>query len=226
MMTHSTPAARNAGPNLLKISKSALQNLRPAGSGPRTKAVKCMGKENAGAHQAQKRCNCLDHRKCPLRPARTERLPRCTVKRISWENRKSKLTDVLAQQMGREASQSVGTRRGLRLQLKPAIPQIDGAPPQPLSNHPAALPISAAFGMRYPHSLVRWWAGSDVVLPCARSRHAGGGMVIGADGDSTVISICADGAKRCHRGGMPRSRQLRLVGQVRQPGRPQIRRFQ
>jgi hypothetical protein len=68
-MTHNTPAARNAGPNLLKISKSAsLQNLRPAGSGPRTKAVKCMGKENAGAHQAQKRCNCLDHRQMSVAP--------------------------------------------------------------------------------------------------------------------------------------------------------------
>jgi hypothetical protein len=27
-----------------------------------------MGKENAGAHQAQKRCNCLDHRQMSVAP--------------------------------------------------------------------------------------------------------------------------------------------------------------
>ena len=34
-----------------------------ARSGPRTKTLKCVGKENTGAKQTQARCNCLNHRK-------------------------------------------------------------------------------------------------------------------------------------------------------------------
>ena len=34
-----------------------------ARSGPRTKTLKCVGKENTGAKQTQTRCNCLNHRK-------------------------------------------------------------------------------------------------------------------------------------------------------------------
>jgi hypothetical protein len=74
MVTHDTPATFDTGPNLLKISKSALFErsvlvVSPR-SDPRAKTVKCVGKENAGANQAQKRCNCLNHRKDPLRPGR------------------------------------------------------------------------------------------------------------------------------------------------------------
>ena len=48
-----------------------------------TIAFKRMGKENARAHQAHHRCNRLNHRTSPLRPCtRTERLHRCTVKKI------------------------------------------------------------------------------------------------------------------------------------------------
>jgi len=50
------------------------------------------------------------------------------------------------------------------------------------------------------------------------------GMVIRADGESTVRSGFWGGARGCGRGGMPCSRQLRLVG-YRQPGRSQIWRF-
>jgi hypothetical protein len=65
MVTHATPVTLNAGPNSLKISKSAFLKevlvVSPR-SDPRAKTVKCVGKENAGANQAQKRCNCLNHR--------------------------------------------------------------------------------------------------------------------------------------------------------------------
>ena len=63
-------------------------------------------------------------------PARTKRPPCCTVKRNSCADRKSDLTGDLEQQFLR----------------------------QPLIHHPAALPISAVFGMRYLHSLMRRWA--------------------------------------------------------------------
>jgi hypothetical protein len=104
MFTHGAPAARDAGPNLLKISESALSQkvqrycVPLPKSEPRKEAVICMGKKNAGANQAHKRCNCLDHRNVQSAPARTQRLPRCTVKRIPSENRKWDPTDDLAQQ--------------------------------------------------------------------------------------------------------------------------------
>jgi hypothetical protein len=46
---------------------------------------------------------------------------------------------------------------------------------QPLIHHPAALPISAVFGLRYVHTLVRKWAASgthDRLVPL--DRHATG----------------------------------------------------
>src|ERR1700676_2524421 len=57
------------------------------------------------------------------------------------------------------------------------------------------------------------------------SRHAAGGTVIGAYGDSTFRSGYPDGAWRRRCSGMPRPCQLRLIGQICQPGRSQIRRF-
>jgi hypothetical protein len=59
-----------------------------------------MGKENAGANQAQKRCNRLNHRKDPLRPrpGENDMLPR-TVKEIPDLDRKSDLTDAFVQQI-------------------------------------------------------------------------------------------------------------------------------
>jgi hypothetical protein len=72
MVTHDTPATLDARPNSLKISKSdSLKEVLAASprSGPRAKTLKCVRKENAGANQAQKRCNRLNHRKDPLRPS-------------------------------------------------------------------------------------------------------------------------------------------------------------
>jgi hypothetical protein len=70
MVTHDTPATLDTGPNSLKISKSAFERKLAASprSDPRAKTVKCVGKKNTGANQAQKRCNCLNHRKDPLHP--------------------------------------------------------------------------------------------------------------------------------------------------------------
>jgi hypothetical protein len=59
-----------------------------------------MGNENTGAKQAQKRRNCLNHRKYPLRPYREQNdMPGRTVKRIPGGKRKSHPTDDLAQQL-------------------------------------------------------------------------------------------------------------------------------
>jgi len=44
----------------------------------------------------------------------------------------------------------------------PASPAIHNSPKQPLIYHPNALPISAAFGLRYVHTLMRRWAASGM----------------------------------------------------------------
>ena len=60
---------------------------------------------------------------------------------------------------------------------------------QPLIHHPTAVPISAVFRLRYHHTLMRE---VGCIWACNRrapsTRHAAGGMVIGADGDSKVRS--------------------------------------
>jgi hypothetical protein len=60
IVTHDAPADRDAGPNLLKLSESFLLQHRP-----RTIALISVSEENAGADEAEKCCNCLDHRNCP-----------------------------------------------------------------------------------------------------------------------------------------------------------------
>src|SRR3954454_19050199 len=50
--------------------------------------------------------------------------------------------------------------------------------------------------------------------PRAWRRRVCVGMVIGADGDSTVRSDHPDGARRCRRSGVSCARQLCLIGQV------------
>jgi hypothetical protein len=93
---------RDSGPKFIKdfqigpVAKGACGTL--PGSGPRTEAFKRMGQENPCANQAHKSCNCLNHGYRPLSPAKTERLSRCTVKRIPWALQKSNPTDDLAQQ--------------------------------------------------------------------------------------------------------------------------------
>jgi hypothetical protein len=59
-VTHDAPADRDAGPNLLKLSESFLLQHRP-----RTIALISVRNENAGADEAEKCRNCLDHRNCP-----------------------------------------------------------------------------------------------------------------------------------------------------------------
>src|SRR5206468_4973102 len=50
--------------------------------------------------------------------------------------------------------------------------------------------------------------------PRASRRRVCVGLVIGADGASTVRSDYPDGARRCGRGSVSCARQLRLIGQV------------
>jgi hypothetical protein len=68
VVTHDAPADRDAGPNLLKLSESFLLQHRP-----RTIALISVSEENAGADEAEKCCNCLDHRNCPCAPGRQKR---------------------------------------------------------------------------------------------------------------------------------------------------------
>jgi hypothetical protein len=98
VVTHDTPTTPDARPNLLKLSESPCRNhvsnyqpenrvgtrtLAGKGSRPVTITFKCVGKKNPGAHQGHHSCNCLNHRTNPLRPRMpTERLQRCTVKKI------------------------------------------------------------------------------------------------------------------------------------------------
>jgi hypothetical protein len=59
-VTHDAPAERDAGPNLLKLSESFFLQHRP-----RTITFKSVREKNAGADEAEKPCNHLDHRNCP-----------------------------------------------------------------------------------------------------------------------------------------------------------------
>jgi hypothetical protein len=60
VVTHDAPAECDAGPNLLKFSESSLLQHRP-----RTIALISVREKNAGADEAEKPCNHLDHRNCP-----------------------------------------------------------------------------------------------------------------------------------------------------------------
>jgi len=60
IVTHDAPADRDAGPNLLKLSESSLLQRWP-----RTIALISVREKNAGADEAEKCCNCLDHRNGP-----------------------------------------------------------------------------------------------------------------------------------------------------------------
>ncbi len=82
---------------------------RRARSGPRTKTLKCVGKENTGAKQTQKRCNRLNHRKNPSRPGpELNDMPPRTVKRIPRRDRRSGRSDALAQQFCRRTEPGAG----------------------------------------------------------------------------------------------------------------------
>jgi hypothetical protein len=59
-VTHDAPADSDAGPNLLKLSESLFLQKRP-----RTITFKSVREKNAGADEAEKPCNHLDHRNCP-----------------------------------------------------------------------------------------------------------------------------------------------------------------
>jgi hypothetical protein len=59
-ITHDAPADRDTGPNLLKLSESFFLQNRP-----RTITLKSVREKNAGADEAEKPCNHLDHRNCP-----------------------------------------------------------------------------------------------------------------------------------------------------------------
>jgi hypothetical protein len=94
VVTHDAPADCDAGPNLLKLSESlALQHR------PRTIALISVRNENAGADEAEKRCNHLDHRNLSLsalgrqkRQARPhsqkdfEPAPKIAIRLMIWSN--------------------------------------------------------------------------------------------------------------------------------------------
>jgi hypothetical protein len=213
----------DAGPNSLKVSESFLERVLAwlrRGSGPRAQTVQCMGQKNARANQAQKRCNSLNHRMSFFAMAGQNDKTCRTVKKIRRPHRKAEPGGDLEQQSVRE--RALEKRR-----FSAAARQIDGPPRQPLIHHLTALPISAVFGMRYLHILVRRWAASGrVAVRCLEAGMLAAEMVIGANGDSTARSDCSDGAQRCRRGSVPRRCELCLIRQVRQPCRSQIRRFQ
>jgi hypothetical protein len=84
VVTHDAPADRDVGPNLLKLSESF-----PLQHRPRTIAFISVRNENAGADEAEKCCNCLDHRNCPCAPGDRNDMRGRTVKRISSRLQKS-----------------------------------------------------------------------------------------------------------------------------------------
>src|SRR4051812_786005 len=78
-------------------------------------------------------------------PHPRERLLPCTVKKIPGGARRSGQTEVLAQH-------NVRTREEGRAQKSPVFQRAER---KPLIHHSVALPISAAFGLRYRHHPMR-----------------------------------------------------------------------
>jgi len=78
-MAHVTSSFSDARPNCLKLYEQALLkqvmqgSTSPRGSGPRQHSFKRVGNENPGANQSHHRCDHFEHRKHPLRPARSKR---------------------------------------------------------------------------------------------------------------------------------------------------------
>jgi hypothetical protein len=66
-ISHDAPADDDAGPNLLKLSESLSLQHRP-----RPIAFISVREKNAGADEAEKRCNHLDHHTCPC-PSRQQK---------------------------------------------------------------------------------------------------------------------------------------------------------
>jgi rare lipoprotein A len=137
-----------------------------------------MSKKNACANQAQTRAYRLNHRIPSFGPRRGENdTPGRTVKRIPSRNRKLETTDDLQQQCC-------------------AFSGFDGRKIKPLIYYADALPISAVFGLRYVHTLVRKWAASGDKRPDASSRRAAAEVVVERMGirRSDQLALVARGA--------------------------------
>ena len=94
---------------------------------------------------------------------------------------------------------------------------------QVLVNHETGIPISAAFSLRY-RAAPAAWVGCVRLPVLARERRRGrGNASLGFNGDSAA-RFCGPGrARRCGRRRVPVCGQLRVIGQIRWPGRPEIR---
>jgi hypothetical protein len=149
--SHHTPATLDAGPNSSKVSESLFRgsSLEVA---PWFRGTQALERKPSNAWAMKMPAlirpktavtvSIIANFLCA--PPPTERLLRCTVKRIPSRKRKSNPTDDFVQQMSPDWG--AGSRKS------------GARPSQPLIHHPTALPISAVFAPRYVNTLMRKWA--------------------------------------------------------------------
>jgi hypothetical protein len=166
MITHVAPATLEARPNLLKLSESAcLKELVIAqGQALERKPSNAWARKIPALNRPKNAVTVSIIAKSFAPPHEHNATTPRTVKRIPGLDRRSGRSDALAQQFLAEP----GACRGLcnagartRASLEHASARGSAAMArQPLIHHADALPISAAFRMRYLHDLVRRWAAS------------------------------------------------------------------
>jgi hypothetical protein len=155
MSTHVAPATLEARPNSLKLSESARlkevviaqgQALERKPSNAWARKIPALNRPINAVTVS------IIAKSFAPRPEHNATEAR-TVKRIPGPHRRSGRSDALAQQSAGE-----GAGRARRRTRRP----------QPLIHHAGALPISAVFGMRYLHILMRRWAASRHVTGMRR----------------------------------------------------------
>src|SRR5262249_12659433 len=135
-----------------------------SGSGAGTIAVESMCEENARADQSQYRCHCLNHFQTSLPSA----YDKTTAALHSQKDSKGRRRDGGVVRFCRNTLSGSGT----------AKPVFQRESVQPLIHHATAVPISAAFALRYRHYPMRRWAASGVAARGSKSSKQPGGMVV------------------------------------------------
>jgi hypothetical protein len=128
--------------------------LKQPKSGPGTKTFKGVGKKNPGAYQGHHGSHCLNHRKSPFAPLHPPN-DRAGAQSKRFRGQIPNRTGVMIC-CNRLSETGTGEVREVRI----LRPYFNGFARQGLIHHAGADRISAAFGMRYLHDLMRRWDAS------------------------------------------------------------------
>jgi hypothetical protein len=153
-ITHCTPAIPDVGPNNLKLSESAFEG--GAASPTRDQALD-RKPSNAWAIKIP----ALNRPKNAVTVSIIAKILCAPIaNRTTWPAAQSKefLIGI------RNRTRVMIWRNSRKLWGAVAAPSLHGSPKQPIIHHISALPISAAFRLRYVHTLLRKWAASGDVV--------------------------------------------------------------